>query len=519
MTMLNVPNCGALGVNKDLSVHELPLGAWTDALNIRFLDGYAYQFLGHGEVYPSPPAVPQFIMPVLVAGEPYWLIATANGQYVVANMAGVPVYTDISHVTPRAGVPNQWTGFVFGGIPVLNTGDTSTVPMYWDQNLANNFVDLPAWPASTYCRSLRSYKSFMIALGVTKGSTSYPYMVKWSSPAEPGALPPSWDHTDPTQDAGENDLAEGQDIIIDGMQLRDSFIIYKRSSVWRMDYVGGPFVFNFQRVLGISGALNRNCIVEVDGVHIVLTSQDVIAHDGQSPQSVLDKATRRYLFNNIDPDARDKCFLFRNPFLNEVFICYPEVGMTTCTRAVVWNYRDRTVSFREIPNLNHAAVGQSQADIGDSWDVDLDPWDSDTTLWNSPGFTPDDARVLMASADQKIYLLDATNSFNGTVPTAYLERQGLSFDAPEQTKLVRGIRPRITGTAGKTVMISVAGMDDPYETPVYSETQSYTIGSTVACDFLVDGRYIAIKVEAGTALSWRLDSFTIDIEPSGAWSS
>ena len=67
--------------------------------------------------------------------------------------------------------------------------------------------------------------------------------------------------------------------------------------------------------------------------------------------------------------------------------------------------------------------------------------------------------------------------------------------------------------------ISVAGMDDPYETPVYTETQAYTIGSTVACDFLVDGRYIAIKVEAGTALSWRLDSFTIDIEPSGAWSS
>lgn len=519
MTFLNVPNAGALGVNKDLSAHEMPLGAWTDALNIRFLDGYAYQFLGHGEVYPSPPAVPQFIMPVLVAGEPYWLIATANGQYVVANTAGAPVYTDISHATPRAGVPNQWTGFVFGGIPILNTGDTATIPMYWDQNLANNFVDLPAWPANTYCRALRSYKSFLIALGVTKAGVSYPYMVKWSSAAVPGALPSSWDHTDPAEDAGENDLAEGQDIIIDGMQLRDSFIIYKRSSVWRMDYVGGPFVFNFQKVLGISGALNRNCIVEIDGFHCVLTSQDVIVHDGQSPTSVLDKVTRRFLFSNIDPSSRGLCFLAKNPYLNEIYVCYPEIGQTVCNRAMVWNYKDRTVSFREMPNVYHAATGQSQADIGDSWDIDLDPWDSDTSLWDAPGFTPDDARVLMASADQKIYLLDATNSFNGVVPTAYLERQGLSFDIPEQTKLVRCIRPRITGTSGQTVMISVAGMDDPYSTPLYTEMQSFTIGETVACDFLVDGRYIAIKFEAGTALSWRLDSFTIDFEPSGYWSS
>lgn len=517
MPMLNVPNCGSTGVVRDLSVHELPLGAWTDAQNIRFLDGYAYQFLGHGEVYPSPSQVPQFIMPVLVAGASYWLYATASGQFVVANTAGVPVHTDISHVTPRAGVPNQWTGFVFGGIPVLNTGDTATIPMYWDQNLTHKFVDLPAWPANTYCKALRSYKNFLIALGVTKAGVSYPYMVKWSSAAVPGALPSTWNEADATEDAGETDLADGQDPIIDGLRLRDSFMIYKQSSIYRMDYVGGPFVFQFTKVLGTSGALNRNCIVEIDGLHCVLTSQDVIVHDGQTPQSVLDKVTRRYLFNSIDPDSRSRCFLFKNPYLNEVYVCYPEIGMTTCTRAMVWNYRDKTISFREIPSLNHANVGQSQSDIGDSWDVDLDPWDSDTTLWNSPGFTPDDARVLLASADQKIYLLDATNSFNGVVPTAYLERQGLSFDAPESTKLLRGIRPRITGTVGKTVIVSAAGMQDPYETPVYTETATYIIGSTVACDFNVDGRYIAIKFEAGTAVAWRLDSFTIDIELSGGW--
>ena len=39
MTIVRVPQVGAIGVVKDLSQHELPPNAWTDASNIRFLDG------------------------------------------------------------------------------------------------------------------------------------------------------------------------------------------------------------------------------------------------------------------------------------------------------------------------------------------------------------------------------------------------------------------------------------------------------------------------------------------------
>ena len=56
------------------------------------------------------------------------------------------------------------------------------------------------------------------------------------------------------------DLAEGYDPIVDGLSLRDTFIIYKQASVWRMDYVGGTYVMRFSKVLGTSGAMNRNCV-------------------------------------------------------------------------------------------------------------------------------------------------------------------------------------------------------------------------------------------------------------------
>lgn len=517
MSLIPVPNCGAAGVIKDLSVHELPLGAWTDALNVRFLDGYAYQFLGQGQVYNTPSFAPQYVMPVSVVGVRYWLYATATKQFVVANSGGVAVHTDITHATPRAGVVNNWTGAVFGGIPILNAGDGTHVPMFWNQQLASKFADLTAWPAATYCKVIRSYAPYLIALGITDARGDLPYMVKWSNEADAGALPSTWNPADATQSAGEYNLSDGQDIIIDGLKLRDSFMIYKEASIWRMDKIGGNFVFSFRQVLGTSGAMNRNCIVEIDGVHCVLTGSDVIIHDGQQPVSILDKLARRYFFQNIDVSAKSKCFLFKNPFLNEVFICYPSIGSAVCNRAMVFNYKDRTVSFREMPNVNHADVGLVDNTLGSAWDTDVDQWDSDLTLWNGPDYTPDTQRVIMGSANTKLYMLDASASFDGVMVNSFLERRGLSFDAPNLIKLVRGIRLRITGNVGQTVIVKIGYADDPYADPIYPVTMTHTIGETVSDDCFVSGRYIAIRIESGTAAQWRLDSFSLDIEQLGEW--
>jgi hypothetical protein len=517
MPLVKIGGVGTVGVNRDLSSAELPPNAWTDALNIRFLDGYANQFYGHAQVYGTPSATPQHLVPVNIGGARYWIYTTAAKTYAVTVTGGVGVETDITHVTPRAGVVNQWTSTVLSGIPILNTGDTTTVPMTWDLNTANKFVNLANWPANTYCKSLKAFKNSLIALNVSKSGTQYPYMVKWSHPADPGSVPSSWDQTDATKDAGELDLAEGGDYIQDGLQLRDSFIIYKEASVWRMDYTGGPFVYRFSKVLGISGALNRNCITEIDGQHLVLTGSDVMVHDGQSASSVLDKFTRRWLFQNIDTTYIGRCFVARNPFFNEVWVCFPSLGATSCDRAMIWNYRDNTVSFRSLPNVNHLSFGPVDNGLNDSWSSDSAPWDSDLTLWNGPDYVPSTTRLLAASADTKLFLMDASASFDGALPSAYIERRGLSFDNIEKLKLVKGIRAQITGNTGDTVLIYVGSSDDPYEDPTYGDAMTFTIGSTTQVDCFVTGRYIAVKFATGTAFNWRLDSYSIMVDTAGAY--
>lgn len=519
--LIRVPNCGQLGVIQDLSQHELPINAWTDASDIRFLDGYVYQTYGYGEVYDSPSIIPYHVLPVIIGSARYWLYASLTKIYCTTITAGAAVHTNLTRQTASvdvdyAATANSWTSTVLGGVPILNAGNIVDVPQFWDLNTANNFVALTNWPASTYCKSLRAFKGHLVALNVTKTTTNYPYMVKWSHPADPGSVPSSWDETDPTKDAGEFDLSDGYDHIIDGLQLRDSLIIYKEASVWRLDFTGGAYVFSARKVLGTSGAMNRNCIVEIDGFHVVLTTNDIIIHDGEQAVSVLDKTTRRWLFQHIDIDEAYQSFVFKNPFFNEVLICFASIGADYPDTAIVYNYTDKTVSKRSLPNVHHAAFGQVDNTLAGTWAADSEPWDSDLSLWDGPDQVPNAARVLMGAHASKLYMLDSSASFDGSLPSAYVERRGLSFNAPEKIKLVKGIRPRITGNVGDTVTISIGSQNDPYDTPTYT-SMTHTIGTTIRNNCLVSGRYIAVKVATGSAYNWRLDSYDLEVDTLGDW--
>ncbi len=524
MPWTRIDNVGDVGVIKDTGAPKLPLGAWTDALNVRFLDGSAMQSLGHGSIYDGAPVTPLHVLPVYLPGSlRYWLYASATKLYAVSAATGSVVHTDLTKQSggvdvAYGGAANKWTSGSLSGIPFFNNGVDA--PQRWNMNLASRFADLDAWPSGMTCKSLRAFKNQLVALNVTKSGTALPYMVKWSTEADPGTVPQSWDETDPTKDAGEVDLAEGGDPIIDGMQLGGTFMVYKEHSAWRMDYTGGQFVEQFTKVGGISGAMNLNCIVEVEiggaPMHVVLTNDDVVAHDGQSARSILDRQARRSLFLAIDAQNTGLCFVFKNPFLNEVWVCYPEGGFSQPNKALVWNYSSQTVSFRELPSINHANFGPLESSVSQPWDADSAPWDADVSGWSSAEFTPDASRVLMAANNGKLYLLDSSTTFDGVLPTSYLERRALQLAPPGRRTLIKRILPRISGATGQQLTIRAGGADDPYSDPTYSAQATFTMGSSIDAPVLADARFPAIRIEAAAGnYAWRLDGLDIEWEPAG----
>ena len=134
---------------------------------------------------------------------------------------------------------------------------------------------------TVYTKSIRAFRSFLVALNVTRGGVSYPRVVKWSTEAGIQGVPSSWNETTSTVDAGEYELADTKGDILDGLQLRDTFMIYKEDATYSMSFVGTPFIFSFRQLSPTIGAISKNCVAEFDGGHAIFGKGNFYINDGQ----------------------------------------------------------------------------------------------------------------------------------------------------------------------------------------------------------------------------------------------
>lgn len=509
------------GLNKDLAASDLPVGAVTDARNVRFREGRAELFLGQADAYGTAPIAPISAFPVRIGGARYWIVLSQTKAYCVT---GTPmVWTNITR--QNAGVDQDyaatldtcWNGGILNGVPILNNG--FNVPQMWSPvDPGTKLQALSNWPNTVTARVFRPFGNVMFAFDVTKSGTRYPYRVKWSHPADPGTVPVSWDETDGALDAGEFDLA-GPDFIVDALTLRQSLIIYKEGSTWIANPIGGEYKFSFQLLFNGSGMLSADCVVEVEGSHVVLTASDVIRHDGSSMRSLLDKATRRWLFQNIDADQYQRCFVTRNHYFNEVWICFPEVGHTRCTKALIYNHRDNTISFRDLPNVTSANTGLVEITAAESFDGGEGvPFDADLTLFDANEFGAQLERTMLCSPDRtSLILADSGTTFFGTPVQGAIERTGLSFDAPNQVKTVSRVMPRVNAPIGTVLTIRIGGHMTVNGEVTWSDPVTFMVGTDQTVDAFASGRFLAYRVESTTAFSWSLEGLDFEAIPRGSW--
>ena len=523
MAMISINNPGEIGVIKERKPHELPMNAWTSATNMRFRAGFAEKSPGNSSLWGGATVAPYWLLNAVDAVSNLWLYAGLAKVYATDGST----HSDITRVSGgdyAATADLNWTGCVFNGIPIINNG--VDVPQSWALpiSLATPLVALANWPSTVRAKALRAYKNYLVALDITKSSTRYPQLVKWSHPADPGVVPSSWDETDPTLDAGEFPLTSSPGAVVDCLSLRDTNIIYKDDSVHGMQFTGGPFVFRFYSIIGEMGILSRRCAVEfVDGRHAVFGNGDLFTHDGQNPTYLAPKRIKQHLFGEIDSTFYARSFTAHNAPRREVWFCYPESGMAVPSKALVWSYDDNTFGFRDL-NAAHIASGLVNPLVAsNAWSADSQAWDDDTTTWDGSSFEPTRRRLVEAAPTSlKLLFCDDTQQFDGVNMTSQLERTGLAVPAradkpPDMSgrKLIRSIWPRISGTPGGVVSVYV-GSQEKIDGPVtYAAAKGYTIGSTEHLDFRVGGRLFAVKFESMDDIAWQLHGYELDVTRLG----
>ena len=525
MPSVDIHDVGAIGIVRDVADHLLPENAWSDGRNVRFDDDKAEKFGGHGAVFGTPTAAPYWLLPVRSPAEFFWIYA---------GLAKVYVYDGSSHsdITRSVGgdysatEDDTWNGGLLGGIPILNSG--ADVPQYWPTlSAATRLADLTNWPASTTTKILRPFKNFLVGLDWTESGTRSPHKVRWSTDADPGALPSTWDITDATKNAGETELSDtGAGFLVDQLPLRDINIIYKENSTWGMQLIGGQFVFRFFKILEGSGLLSQHCVSVVGQgeAHFLHTGEELILLDGQNVAQVLNKKLTRWLQRTISSTRFERCFTVRNQHRREMWFCFPEEGQDWPNLAIVWNWTHNTASIKELSPAAIMSSGEIFESTVETWNSDSGTWDSDASTWDTFKHKIHEQRLLKADpVNTKLYFEDdaSINTHNGGAPTAYLERTGLGIVGRSRSGMAK-----VDLQSAKTVNriwikanggpfdVRVGGQDRVDGPVTWSAPQSFDPTTQKYLDVFQTHRLLAVRFESSADVFWELEGYDLDLDVS-----
>lgn len=527
-----IDDVGSVGIIVDIDPRKLPAGAWSDGENVRF-DGYSVQKVaGSRTIFGSlSESAHSLFYYDTIDGVHHFVYAGLTQVFLIDNA----VHHNITRVTVSgtvqpysADAAELWTGGVYGGLLFLNNiNDHPQIQL--TPTASARLSNLPNWPTTvtTRCACLRAFKDVLVALDVTKGSTRYRQMVKWSDGADPLTVPGSWDETSPTTDAGEFNLTETPGAVVDCLPLRDVNIIYKDDSVWAMQAVPNNDIFRFYKIFPDVGILAKRCVTAFESSHAFIGNDlDFYVHDGNQLRSIGQDKWRNWLRENIDTTNFRRCWVLTNPTTTEIWFGIVTGDAAYPTRVLMWNWRHNTWGLRRVNNVSGGAVGVIQ-EAQFAWSALTDTWATFTETWDELSSVPPVRKLVLASP----------SNLNGLVETEfgtlelgnnlsfYVERNGL-WTVPakgsgmvdlQSIKFVRRVRFRTVGSpANGSVSFRVSVQNDLDDAISYSTTTT-VVNNTAEVVVAKRGRFLDLRVESTANVVFQLLSIEVEYEPSGRY--
>lgn len=515
--ILSFNQLASAGLIKDTNNELLPTEpfVWTEAINVRFKDGSVRKINGSESVFTTP-IVPYYAAYISDNQHDYIVIAGQTKIYSYYSGAWTDITNVVADYNPSA---NNWQFTVINTFPVFN--NTVDVPQVWSPALPGTpLINLPEWPVDTRCGIMRSFKAYLIAGNIKDNATMYPTRVWWSGSALPGALPTSWDVTDPTEDAGYTDLSDTPGAIVDMKILGDNLIIYKQRAVYMMYYVGGNNIFSIKQIFNNIGTISKDCICEVKGQHLVITMDDIIMTDGNSYKSIVDGRLRQTIFNSINLNASMNCHVVPNYKQSEVWICVPTTGTYT-TLVYIFNYETSTWTTRSVSAT--PCIATMPLDISTAA-----TFNASTSTYNSANYIYDLSQyykskyfmTMVDTANNRLLLLDSTsNTEVGTNMTVTIERKNIKLAEDESIKIVKRIWPKMTKLSGTSDIVNfyIGTQLTRNGTISWSAAMPFNITTGDKLDFFATGRWLSIRIESTTDIDWTIENFELDVVSGGKW--
>lgn len=523
MAIVPIKDIARFGLVLDLPSSEIPPNVWSGISNARMLNNSVRKARGHTDIL-TPAVAPYAVFSAPTASALMWMYCGLRKAYAFYGST----QADITRISGdyNAAATSQWQGFTFNGVFIVNNGVDD--PQEWSpQDLTTKLIDLTAWPASTTTAVIRPFKNYLIALDVTKSTTRYPRMIKWSASADPGTLPTSWNEADPTIDAGEFTLAEGMDTLLDCLPLGDSNVVYAENETWVMRYVGPSEIFSIYNLYRSSGILGMDCAVQFLGRHFVVTQDDIIVHAGGEPESIAEKRVRSWFFSRLASASYYATKVVPMYMDKEIWVCFSQSGQANLDTALIWNWRDNTWTVRDLPEIRGVtAVSRALVSGENVWDTLAGTWNAQTFNWNDVSRAPGTQTLVYCSPDNLVISrVDDSLDFGATITEASAEHSGLTAVGQAQNgqvvlddisvKLLRAIWPKVSAETGTILTVYVSGRMRANEDVSWQGPFVITIDDEPPkVDCYVVGRFLGVKFVWSEEL--KLEGYDLDVVRLGA---
>lgn len=498
------------GLALDVPPWEVGPDFWTSGNNVVFENVMAKRIGGTREVYAQNTTNPVYHLlnvraPGGITESNFWLVFGAASLHAletsnISNIEGAALST-----APAAW---YWSSTLLNNIPCFTNG--LDIPRYWAGDVGVPAVNLPGWPAGTICRSMVAFKHHLFALDIDGPSGHFESQILWSDAAAPGDVPSTW-LASASNEAGDDVLAESAGPCLVGVPLQDTLLIFKRSSTYGVNYVGGDEVFSTRLLDGDRGALTRRAAIDVGGKVLVVNDGDVSLTDGTNWQSIAQGRVRAHIFSQLDLTNYEMLFVAHDRSRNVVRIYYPTAGNSLCNEFVEYNVAEDTFAVCPCVGVTHATVGVvNDTAVNESWDVDSGTWDSDPSAWNAANYSLAAEQLVVANNSADLML---QNSGDSVALAASLGRDDLSMGEPERFKFVRRVHVRADQGSG-TLYVRVGSRHATNAAIAWGAEQTLPEGSTFI-NTSVLGRFISVAIRSDGVNEWALSGVDLEYEARG----
>ena len=528
MTTLKLNNIGDLGLNSDVLPFELPLGAITSGNNFRIRNGFILPFFGSVNVIDKPNDNDfGFITYIHNKIANYWIIASRNKIWrAVDSTAG---WIDISselYPLPEDG-ELDWIGDQLGQLLIMN--NPSYYPEYWANETDSQVMkSLPFSPTESWkdknlsCRSMRAHKNFLVAMNLS-GTEDAPNGYRISHPSVNDGIPLTWDTTARDSIAVKGQLGSDGGQIVDGMTLRDSFIIYSQDAIDVLTFnPSSEFYWTRKELSSTVGLLSSKCLTEVKGVHYLIVDGDVVINDGNNINSIMYKRIQKRFNSRTNEFTQNNSFIVRNDALKEVWCCVPEEGSKTASVAYVFNWKDNTWSIRELPEST-ASIGYGsnpavqQAEFKSTWRGISQPnrittWANVGRPWGTRKLTAVDDILVGVNQSGVSYDIDPKSGIQESDFNTVIERTDFPILDHKGNASILRVFPTATGAE---FTFQIGTQQHAGGAISWSDELNFNPGQDRYLDFRETGELMSYRIKSIGSGRFKFSGFELEYVPAG----